>query len=81
MSKAYANAITSVLGTSAMDSQGRGGTFSIDKIPAILAKLLPGYNEDTFKTVINKMLNHIDMTVWMFAANQKYFSETFKGID
>lgn len=53
MSKAYANAITSVLGTSAMDSQGRGGTFSIDKIPAILAKLLPGYNEENFKTVIN----------------------------
>ena len=53
MSKAYANAITSVLGTSAMDSQGRGGTFSIDKIPAILAKLLPGYNEEDFKTVIN----------------------------
>ena len=53
MSKAYANAITSVLGTSAMDSQGRGGTFSIDKIPAILAKLLPGYDEEDFKTVIN----------------------------
>ena len=41
MSKAYASAITSVLGSSAMDSQVRGGTFSTDQIPAILAKLLP----------------------------------------
>ena len=53
MSKAYANAITSVLGTSAMDSQGRGGTFSIDKIPAILAKLLPGFTEEQFKNAID----------------------------
>ena len=53
MSKAYADAITSVLGSSAMDSQGRGGTFSVDKIPAILAKLCPGYKEEDFKTIIN----------------------------
>lgn len=53
MSKAYANAITSVLGSSTMDSQGRGGTFSTDQIPAILAKLIPGYDAETFKTVIN----------------------------
>lgn len=31
MSEAYANAITAVLGSSAMDSQGRGGTFSTEK--------------------------------------------------
>lgn len=53
MSKAYANAITSVLGSSAMDSQGRGGTFSTDQIPAILAKLLPGFTEAQFKNAID----------------------------
>ena len=53
MSKSYADAITSVLGTSAMDSQGRGGTFSVDQIPAILAQLCPGYKEEDFKTIIN----------------------------
>ena len=53
MSKAYASAITSVLGSSAMDSQGRGGTFSTDQIPAILAKLLPGFTEDQFKNAID----------------------------
>lgn len=53
LSKAYANAITSVLGSSVMNAQGRGGTFSTDQIPAILAKLFPGYKEEDFKTVIN----------------------------
>ena len=53
MSKAYASAITSVLGSSAMDSQGRGGAFSTDQIPAILAKLLPGFTEDQFKNAID----------------------------
>lgn len=53
MSKAYASAITSVLGSSAMDSQGRGGTFSTDQIPAILAKLLPGFTEEQFKNAID----------------------------
>ena len=53
MSKAYASAITSVLGSSAMDSQGRGGTFSTDQIPAILATLLPGFTEDQFKNAID----------------------------
>lgn len=53
MSKAYADAITSVLGSSVMDSQGRGGTFSVDKIPEILAKLVPGQSADTFKAVID----------------------------
>ena len=53
MSKAYANAITSVLGSSAMNTQGRGGTFSTDQIPAILAKLLPGFTEAQFKNAID----------------------------
>ena len=53
MSKAYASAITSVLGSSAMDSQGRGGTFSTNQIPAILAKLLPGFTEAQFKNAID----------------------------
>ena len=53
MSKAYANAITSVLGSSAMDSQGRGGTFSTDKIAAVLAALIPGVTEDQFQKAID----------------------------
>ena len=53
LSSDYANAITSVLGSSAMDSQGRGGTFSIDQIPAMLAELIPGYSEEQFKAVID----------------------------
>ncbi len=53
MSKAYASAITSVLGSSAMNTQGRGGTFSTDQIPAILAKLLPGFTEEQFKNAID----------------------------
>ena len=53
LSADYANAITAVLGSSAMDAQGRGGTFSTEKIPAILAELIPGYTEEQFQTVIN----------------------------
>ena len=53
MSKAYASAITSVLGSSAMNAQGRGGTFSTDQIPAILATLLPGFTEEQFKNAID----------------------------
>lgn len=53
LSSDYANAITAVLGSSAMDSQGRGGTFSTDQIPAMLAELIPGYSEEQFKAVID----------------------------
>ena len=53
MSEAYANAITAVLGSSAMDSQGRGGTFSTEKIPEILAELIPGYSAEQFKAVMD----------------------------
>ena len=35
MSDTYANAITSVLGSSAMNNKGQGGTFSVEKIPEI----------------------------------------------
>lgn len=53
MSDAYANALVAVLGSSAMDSNGRGKTFSTDKIPEILAKLVPGHTAEEFKTVID----------------------------
>lgn len=53
LSDDYAKALTKVLGSSAMNKNGRGGTFSPDKIPAILAELCPGFEEETFKTVIN----------------------------
>ena len=53
LSDTYANAITSVLGSSAMDSNGRGGTFSTDKIPEILAAFLPGFSAEQIETVIN----------------------------
>ena len=42
LDSSYANAITEALGSSAMDSQGRGGTFSADQIPKILENLLLG---------------------------------------
>ena len=53
MSDAYAKALTSVLGSSALDSNGRGGTFSTDNIPAIIAKLVPGYSEEQFKALMD----------------------------
>ena len=54
LSKAYADAITSVIGSSAMDANGRGGTFSLHDIPAILANLCPGITAETFEIVINE---------------------------
>lgn len=53
LSSDYANAITCVLGSSAMDVNGRGGTFSTDKIPEMLAALCPGRTVDEFRTIIN----------------------------
>ena len=53
MDDAYANALVAVLGSSAMDSNGRGGTFSTDKIPEILAKLVPGHTAEEFKAVMD----------------------------
>ena len=53
MSDTYANAITSVLGSSAMNAKGQGGTFSTDNIPAILAAFIPSYTAEQFQTVID----------------------------
>ena len=53
MSQDYANALTTVLGSSAMNAQGQGGTFSTEKIPEILAELIPGYTAEDFEKVIN----------------------------
>ena len=51
----YSKAITSVLGASAMDRDGRGGTFSTDKIPAMLAALCVGYaSEADFQAIIDE---------------------------
>ena len=54
LSDDYARAITSVLGSSAMDSNGRGGTFSCDKIAEIMAALCPGFDAETFQAAINE---------------------------
>lgn len=54
LSDAYAKAITSVLGAGAMDQNGRGGTFSQDKLPQILAAVLPGFKVDDIKAVIDE---------------------------
>ena len=52
LSDSYANAIKSVLGSSIMDRDGRGGTFSTDKIPEILAALCPGRSAEEFRNGI-----------------------------
>lgn len=52
MSDNYATVLTSVLGASAMDQNGRGGTFSQDKIPAIIAKIT-GYKEDDISAIVD----------------------------
>lgn len=50
----YADVITSVLGSSAMDEAGRGGTFSVDKIPEMLEKLTGGFfSTQDFQDAIN----------------------------
>ncbi|MBE7710609.1 MAG: hypothetical protein E7Z92_00565 [Cyanobacteria bacterium SIG31] len=54
MSDAYSRAITSVLGPGAMDTNGRGGTFSTTEIPKILAALCPGFTPETFQQVIDE---------------------------
>lgn len=54
LSDDYARAITSVLGSSVMDSNGRGGTFSCDKIAEIMAALCPGFDAETFQAAINE---------------------------
>lgn len=54
LSDSYAKAITSVLGAGAMDANGRGGTFSTDKIAAIMAAFLTGFKAEDFQTVIDE---------------------------
>ena len=53
LSKDYANAITSVLGSDFMDSNGRGKSFDKSRIPEILAELTGFASADEFKTVMN----------------------------
>lgn len=48
----YADAITSVLGSSA-DGYGRGGTFSTSYIPDMMAFICPGFDVEVFKEVMN----------------------------
>lgn len=58
LSDSYEKAITSVLGSSVINSQGQGSTFSKDKIAEILAALCPGFDAQTFQDVIdNKSLS------------------------
>ena len=52
MSKEYANALKNVLGASCMDGFGRGGTFSKDKIPEILAEVCTAVDADEFRAII-----------------------------
>jgi hypothetical protein len=49
----YASAITNVLGSSAMNSNGQGGTFSKDKIAEILENFFPGFTAEEFQNVID----------------------------
>lgn len=49
----YSEAVLSVLGSSAMDAQGRGGTFSTAKIPEMLAYICQGIDADVFESVMN----------------------------
>ncbi len=53
MDKNYADKLTSVLGAGVIDGYGRGGTFSTDKIPEILAALYSPFKADEFRAVIN----------------------------
>ncbi len=53
LSDVYANAITSVLGASAMNASGQGSTFSQEKIAEIMAALCTGFTAQDFQTVID----------------------------
>ena len=50
----YAKAILSVIGNSAMDSSGRGSTFSSNQIAAIIANLCPGLDKENIQNSIDK---------------------------
>ena len=53
LSDTYADAITSVLGNSIMDSNGAGGTFSTDKIAEILSHIIAVSNKEDIQTIID----------------------------
>lgn len=53
LSKQYADAIIKVLGGEVNNILDRGGSFSKDKIPAILAELTPGYTAEQFQTILD----------------------------
>jgi len=60
MSGQYANAMKKVLGNGCISASGKGGTFSTDKIPAIIAEVA-GFpvTEDMVKDVLNgKTINN-----------------------
>ena len=66
MSDSYANTLKKVLGDSCIDAEGRGGTFSMDKIPAIIADIAGEYcSEQDVKTVIDggKIQSNYNVTV------------------
>ena len=43
LSDSYAQVLQKVLGSSCMDANGRGGTFSVNKIPEIISEIAGGY--------------------------------------
>ena len=49
----YANAIINVLGHGIMDGNGKGKTFSQDKIPEILAQLIHGPSLNEIQTIVD----------------------------
>ena len=55
MNSTFTNALTKVLGSSCMDSNGRGGTFSADLIPELIATIAgsPFNKPEDIKTVMN----------------------------
>ena len=66
MSESYASVLKSVLGEDCMDSDGRGGTFSKDMIPALIEKVAGAYvTEEDVRTVIDggKIESNYDVTV------------------
>ena len=54
MSDSYAKALQKVLGSSCMDAEGRGGTFSLSEIPALIAEVAGATcTEEEIKAVID----------------------------
>ena len=49
----YASILKEVLGSGCIDANGRGGTFSFDKIPEILERIAPTYSAEEFRVAIS----------------------------